>query len=71
MITLEQIRNRLIEMIQTSGYTQAEIARQLGIRPSTVAQYLSGRAMPTLDTLANLCVFLDVDPGYILCTKDY
>lgn len=71
MITLEQIRERLIEAIRTSGYSQAEIARQVGIKSSTVAQYLSGRTMPALDTLANLCVLLEVEPSYILCTDEY
>lgn len=67
MVTLEQIRTRLIEAIKTSGMTQSEIAQKLGIRQPTVGQYLSGRAMPALDTLANLCRLLDVDANYILC----
>lgn len=70
MITLEQIRKRLIEAIRNSGMTQAEICRKIGIKTSTIAQYLSGRAMPALDTFANLCVVLDIDPAYILCVTD-
>ena len=67
MITLEQIRTRLVEAIKTSGTTQSEIAQKLGIRKPTVGQYLSGRAMPAPDTLANLCKLLDVDANHILC----
>lgn len=67
MITLEQIRTRLVEAIKTSGTTQSEIAQKLGIRQPTVGQYLSGRAMPAPDTLANLCKLLDVDANHILC----
>lgn len=69
MITTEQIRKRLAETIKQSSITQTEIARQLGIRQPTVAQYVSGRAMPALDTFANLCFILDVDPDDILGTK--
>ncbi len=67
MITLEMIRERLLESIRTSGLTQTEIAKRLGIKQPTVGQYLSGRSMPALDTFANLCKILDADPAYILC----
>ena len=53
-----------------SGMTQSEIARRLHISQATVAQYLSGRSMPALDTFANLCAVLDADPAYILCLQD-
>lgn len=67
MITLEQIRERLAECIKQSGMTQTELAQKLGIKQPTIGQYLSGRAMPALDTLANLCRILDADANYILC----
>ena len=69
MITLEQIRQNLVTTIKESGFTQTELARRLNIKQPTVQQYISGRAMPALDTFANLCVVLDVDPADILCTK--
>ena len=67
MIILDKIRERLIEAIKQSGLSQTEIAKRLGIKQPTVGQYLSGRAMPALDTYANLCEILDLDPAYILC----
>ena len=67
MITLDQIRERLQAAIKQSGMTQTELAKRLNIYQSAVGQYLSGRAMPALDTFANLCAVLDVDPAYILC----
>ena len=67
MITLEQIRTNLQEAIKQSGLTQTEIAKRLGIYQTAVSQYLLGRAMPALDTFANLCAVLDLDANDILC----
>ncbi len=69
MIVLEDIRKNLIEAIKTSGMTQTQIANELNIRQQNIAQYLSGRAMPSLDTFANLCVILDLDANEILNIK--
>ena len=69
MITLDRIRKNLVEAIRQSGLTQNEIAKKLGISQQAIGQYVSGRAMPALDTFANLCVVLDIDPADILCTK--
>ena len=70
MITHEQIRERLIESIRQSGMTQTEIAKKLNVSQSNIAHYIRGDIMPALDTCANLCNILDVDPAYILCLED-
>ena len=73
MITIEQIRAKLIEAIRNSGITQTEIAKRLGVKQATIACYLSKnkKAMPALDTLANLCALLDLDANDILCIHEY
>lgn len=70
MVTLDQIRGRLQEAIRQSGMSQTAIAKTLNIKQQTIACYLTGKAMPALDTFANLCAVLDVDPAYILCLTD-
>ena len=67
MITIEKIRVRLTEIIRSSNLTQAEIGKRIGVSQQTVSHYIKGDKMPSLDTLANLCVALDVDPADILC----
>ena len=67
MITFQSIQLRVAEVISQSGMTQKAIAEKLNIRQQTIQQYVSGRAMPSLETLANLCKLLDVDANYILC----
>lgn len=71
MITLEQIRNNLQEAIKQSGLTQTELAKRLGIGQQTISEYLHSKSMPALDTFANLCAVLDLDPAEILCLTDY
>lgn len=71
MITLERIRIKLQEAIKNSGLTKTEICKKINIKTPTMSQYLSGRAMPALDTFANLCAVLDVDPADILCIADF
>lgn len=71
MITQEQIRKRLITAVNQSGLTQAELADKVGIVQQSVAQYISGRAMPTLATFANLCEVLGANANYILCLTDW
>lgn len=66
MITIQQIRERIISEIKNSGLSQTELAKKLGIKQPTVGQYLSGRAMPALDTFANLCSILDLDANEVL-----
>lgn len=71
MITIDQIRTNLQTAIKESGVKKAVLAQMLGIKQPTLSQYLSGRAMPALDTFANLCAVLDLDPAEILCLTDY
>ncbi|MDE6472087.1 MAG: helix-turn-helix domain-containing protein [Clostridia bacterium] len=71
MITLNAIREKLKDAIKNSGMTQAEICRRVNIKSSTIAQYLSGRAMPALDTFAKLCAVLDLDANEVLCVGEY
>ena len=69
MITLEQIRIKLINEIKESGLSQSEIARRLNIKQQAVSQYITGQTMPALDTFANLCKILDVSADEILGLK--
>ena len=71
MITIEMIQKKIAEAIRQSGKTQTEIARRLGISQQTISHYVKGDKLPALDTLANLCDILDVDPAEILCVKRF
>ncbi|MBO5714609.1 MAG: helix-turn-helix transcriptional regulator [Clostridia bacterium] len=67
MITLDQIREKMIDAIKRSGKTYTEIAKLIGVKQQTVSQYIHNNKMPALDTFANLCKVLDIDANDILC----
>lgn len=69
MITRKEIQERLKREIEMSGKSQTEIAKLLEIKPQSVQQYLTGRALPSLETFANLCHLIDIDSEYILGLK--
>lgn len=66
MITLDIIKNRIQDAIKQSSLSQTDIAKQLTVSQSCIAHYVKGDILPALDTFANLCVVLDVDPAYLL-----
>lgn len=70
MITLTDIQKRLATEIKNCTLSQSEIARRLGIKHTQISCYVHGKKLPALDTFANLCVILDIDPADILGTSN-
>ena len=52
--------------IEEKGLTQRQLAEELGISPSRVSDFISGRAEPTLRIARALCVTLGIAPAAIL-----
>ena len=71
MVVLSEIQKKLASAIRGSGKSQTAIAKELGIKQQTIACYISSKALPALDTLANLCALLDLDANDILCIHEY
>ena len=55
--------------IEQSGKKKSDIAKAIGVSCPTKSQYCSGRAQPTLATLARLCAYLDCSADDILNLK--
>ena len=49
-----------------AGWTQEELALEIGVRPSEISHLESGRRTPTLRTLRRLAEVFDVRCSYIL-----
>lgn len=71
MANLNDIRQKLQNEIKQSGLKQTELAKRIGVHYTAIGQYLSGRALPALDTFAKLCAVLDLDANEILCVNQF
>lgn len=52
--------------IEEKGMTQRQLAQELGVSPSRVSDYISGRAEPTLRIARAICLILGIAPASIL-----
>lgn len=52
--------------IEEKGMTQKQLAIELGVSPSRVSDYISGRAEPTLRMARAICLLLGITPAAML-----
>ena len=52
--------------LEEKGMTQKQLAGEIGISPSRVNDYLSGRSEPTLKIARLLCRVLNIPPAAML-----
>lgn len=52
--------------IEEKGMTQKQLAKELGVSPSRVSDYISGRAEPTLRIARAICLVLGITPTAML-----
>ena len=70
MINVEQIKDKISEAIKYCGHTQTAIANAIGVSQQTISCYIKKTKAPQIETLANLCQFLDLDANDILCIEE-
>lgn len=59
--------SELIELsLEEKGMTQRQLAGEIGVSPSRVNDYLSGRSEPTLKIARLLCRVLNIPPDAML-----
>ena len=60
-----RIADVLVECRNEKGLTQAELANELGISPTTLATWEQAKSMPSVDTLWRLAVYYNKTIGYM------
>ena len=66
MYTKNKIGERLIRLMDARKINQYELAAMIGNVQSSAAHYCSGRAVPSVDALCDICNALEVDADYFL-----
>ncbi|MCD7711084.1 MAG: helix-turn-helix domain-containing protein [Porphyromonadaceae bacterium] len=52
--------------LEEKRMTQRQLAKEIGVSPSRISDYLSGRSEPTLKVAKALCLLLDIQPSAML-----
>lgn len=61
-MALDTFKKVFSELIEKSGYSDAEVARRLGVNPSTVCRWKSGEQSPPLSKIKRIADFFGVNP---------
>ena len=59
-------RNRIRTLLAESGKTQVEISEGIGINKRMFNNYVTGKFIPTIETLASICDYFEVSADWIL-----
>ena len=65
----EGFASKLKKARADTGFTQREVAREVNMHPSTIANYELGRTEPDLESLGILADFYQVSVDWLLGTK--
>lgn len=65
-----EIGKRIVDMRERMGYTQADLAKKMGVTPPTISGYETGQADPKTDGLIQLAKILGCSADYLLGLTD-
>ncbi len=72
MITQEQIKKNIAEVLKSREISQTQFGQKIGVGQSTVSHYIKGDICPSLEAFANICNELKLEQDEvceILCLK--
>lgn len=65
-----KLKERFKEIVYYNNANQSELAKKLNVSKQCVSGYKSGKSVPSLDTLYEICIVLDVSADYLLGLTD-
>lgn len=67
---LRQIQKRLRQALAESGKKQTELAAAAGVSYKSISAYQCRNVLPSLDTFAKLCLYLEISADFLLGSKE-
>lgn len=61
-----EFHNKLLDLMDQHGYTQAELAKKLKVPRTSVHSWVNGRYRPKQDTVHQLAVLFNVSEAWLL-----
>lgn len=61
---------RLQEILIWKGITQTKFAEMIGVKKTSVTDWIKNRSCPNLKLFVKICVVLDETPNYFLDFRD-
>jgi transcriptional regulator with XRE-family HTH domain len=66
----DSVKRNVKRYREKSGMSQKELADHLGLNPSTVAHWETGKSSPSADTIGKLCEMFSVTPVVFMGIAD-
>ncbi len=63
-------KERFNEVLYYNDVKQSELAQKIHVSKQCVSDYKSGKSLPSVDTLCDICLALDVSADYLLGLTD-
>lgn len=65
-----KFKDRFKELLHYNGVNQSDLAVKIHVSKQCVSDYKSGKSVPSLETLYEICKVLDVSADYLLGLSD-
>ncbi|MEG1476029.1 MAG: helix-turn-helix transcriptional regulator [Bacilli bacterium] len=63
---IKQLGDIIQSNLELKNMTQAQLGKKIGLSQKAVSKYVTGKSMPSLDTLVMICSTLDININKLL-----
>ncbi|MCL2556013.1 MAG: helix-turn-helix transcriptional regulator [Firmicutes bacterium] len=64
-------KTRIRELREEKGWTQMQLAKEIGVNRRSISEYERGRVEPSIQTIKALCKLFECTSDYLLCITEF